>query len=90
MTGSRQYDPTATSPPSAAEVAKGQAVQVAGGAADAAQHVAGVAKEQVGQVAAATGQQVKELAGKAQSNCPVRRRRSRGSWPAACIPSASN
>ena len=76
MTGSRQYDPTVTSAPSTAapstapsttEVAKGQAFQVAGGAADAAQHVAGVAKEQVGQVAAATGQQVKELAGKAQS-----------------------
>ena len=71
MTGSKPYDPTATSPPSTAasttEVAKGQAFQVAGGAADAAQHVAGVAKEQVGQVAAATGQQVKQLAGKAQS-----------------------
>ena len=71
MTGSRQYDPigttASTTPPSTAEMAKGQASQVAGGAADAAQHVAGVAKEQVGQVAAAAGQQVKQLAGRAQS-----------------------
>lgn len=68
MTGSTEYDPTAAAvAPSATDVAKDQASQVAGGAADAAQHVAGVAKEQVGQVAAATGQQVKQLAGKAQS-----------------------
>ena len=70
MTGSRQYDPTTTTAGAASsttEVAKDQASQVAGGAADAAQHVAGVAKEQAGQVAAATGQQVKQLAGQAQS-----------------------
>ena len=70
MTGSKQYDPTATASstePSTTDVAKDQASQVAGGAADAAQHVAGVAKEQVGQVAAAAGQQVKQLAGQAQS-----------------------
>lgn len=71
MTGSKQYDPTATASstaePSTTQVAKGQASEVAGGAADAAQHVAGVAKEQVGQVAVAAGQQVKQLAGQAQS-----------------------
>ena len=71
MTGSNQFHPTpaepSTSEPSTTDVAKGQASQVAGGAADAAQHVAGVAKEQVGQVAAATGQQVKQLAGQAQA-----------------------
>ncbi len=67
MTGSKQYDPTGSTEPSTTDVAKDQASQVAGGAADAAQHVAGVAKEQVGQVAAAAGQQVKQLAGQAQS-----------------------
>lgn len=65
-TGPSTADPSTTDP-STTDVAKGQAQQVAGGAADAAQHVAEVAKEQVGQVAAATGQQVKQLAGKAQS-----------------------
>lgn len=71
MTGSNQFHPTPAEPsttePSTAEVVKGQASQVAGGASNAAQHVAGVAKEQAGQVAAATGQQVKRLAGQAQA-----------------------
>ena len=52
MTGSNQFHPAQSDETSTADVAKGQASQVAGGAADAAQHVAGVAKEQVGQVAA--------------------------------------
>ena len=72
MTGSKQFHPAPTpaasaGDPSTAQVAKGQASQVAGGAADAAQHVAGVAKEQVGQVASVAGSQVKQLAGQAQS-----------------------
>ena len=71
MTGSNQVHPTpiasSTTEPTTTEVAKGQASQVAGGAADAAQHVAGVAKEQVGQIAVAAGQQVKHLAGQAQA-----------------------
>ena len=70
MTGSRAFHPAppASTPGlSTTQVATGQASQVVGGAADAAQHVAGVAKEQAGQVAAAAGQQVKQLAGQAQS-----------------------
>jgi len=53
--------------PSTAAVAKDQAASVAGGAADAAQHVAGVAKDQVGQVAAEGGRQARELLGQAKS-----------------------
>jgi len=52
--------------PSTADVAKDQAASVAGGAADAAQHVAGVAKDQVGQIAAEGGRQARELLGQAQ------------------------
>lgn len=58
--------PTAQDEPSTADVAKGQASAVAGGAADAASHVAGVAKEQVGQVTAEATRQVKHLVGQAQ------------------------
>jgi len=53
--------------PSSADVAKDQAASVAGGAADAAQHVAGVAKDQVGQIAAEGGRQARQLLGQAQS-----------------------
>ncbi len=53
--------------PSTADVAKDQAANVAGGAGDAAQHVAGVAKDQVKQVAVETGKQAKQLLGQAQS-----------------------
>ena len=59
--------PTPDDQPSTADVAKGQAASVAGGAADAAQHVAGVAKEQVGQVAAEASNQVKNLVGQART-----------------------
>lgn len=52
---------------SKAEVAKDQASDVAGGAAQAAQHVVGVAKEQAGQVTAEAGRQVQSLLGQAQS-----------------------
>ncbi len=61
------HAPTQEEQPSTADVAKGQAGAVAGGAADAAQHVAGVAKEQVGQVTAEASRQVKHLFGQAQS-----------------------
>lgn len=57
--------PTAQDEPSTADVAKGQASAVAGGAADAASHVAGVAKEQAGQVATEATRQVKHLVGQA-------------------------
>ena len=53
--------------PSTAEVAKHQASNVAGGAAEAAQHVAGVATDQAAQVTAEAGRQVKQLLGQAQS-----------------------
>ena len=59
--------PTVDDDPSTADVAKGQASAVAGGAADAASHVAGVAKEQAGQVATEATRQVKHLVGQAQS-----------------------
>lgn len=59
--------PTVDDDPSTADVAKGQASAVAGGAADAASHVAGVAKEQAGQVTAEATRQVKHLVGQAQS-----------------------
>ncbi|GGL85476.1 hypothetical protein GCM10011594_01430 [Nakamurella endophytica] len=52
---------------STAQVAKDQAKDVAGGAAQSAQHVAAVAKDQVGQVTAEAGNQVKNLVGQAQS-----------------------
>ena len=58
------------SPPgesSTAQVAKDQAASVAGGAADAAQHVAEVAKDQVGAIAAEGGRQARQLLGQAQS-----------------------
>ena len=59
--------PTAQDDPSTADVAKGQASAIAGGAADAATHVAGVAKEQAGQVATEATRQVKHLVGQAQT-----------------------
>ena len=52
---------------STADVAKDQAANVAGGAADAGKHVAGVAKDQAAQVTAEAGRQVKQLLGQAQS-----------------------
>jgi hypothetical protein len=59
--------PTTDDEPSTADVAKGQASAVAGGAADAASHVAGVAKEQAGQVTAEATRQVKHLVGQART-----------------------
>ena len=48
-------------------MAKDQAANVAGGAADAGKHVADVAKDQAAQVTAEAGRQVKQLLGQAQS-----------------------
>jgi len=68
---SSPYDGTlpagGSQPSSTADVARDQASNVAGGAADAGRHVAGVAKDQAGQVTAEAGRQVKHLVGQAQS-----------------------
>lgn len=61
--GTEAQDPS----PSATEVAKDKAADVAGSGADAAQHVAGVAKQQAGQVTAEAGRQLKQMVGQAQS-----------------------
>ncbi len=66
-TGFNHRNETSGDQPSATDVAKDQATNVAGGAAAAAQHVAGVAKEQAGQVTAEAGKQAKQLLGQAQS-----------------------
>ena len=53
--------------PSTTDVAKEQAANIAGGAADAAKDVAGTVKEQTSQVTAEASQQVKNLLGQARS-----------------------